>query len=166
MAATILQLGVNQVRVLRIQLLANRNNAPSDPNTAVQTQDSLGGVIPSSSTAPISGKLSSHFSDSPALPSSHPDTATPPTSAPTPTLRQSFENPTTQLTIEQQTTSLPGRLLRGMSTILPVQRLSDDEYLELLERKRREVDKRLGEIEAEEMRIFEWEEKRRNASDA
>jgi hypothetical protein len=90
----------------------------------------------------------------------------PPSSDPSvgPTLRESFENPLTRPTREQEAKSLPGKLLRGISTILPVQRLTDDEYLALMERKRREVDKRLREIDAEEIRIFEWEQKRRAAA--
>jgi hypothetical protein len=52
--------------------------------------------------------------------------------------------------------SLPGRILTTLSTFLPIQKLSDQEYLEALQRKRGEVDTRLAEIEREEGRIYEY----------
>ena len=52
--------------------------------------------------------------------------------------------------------SLPGRILGTLSTFLPIQKLSDEEYLSALMRKRAEVDKRLAEIENEEKRIYDY----------
>ena len=52
--------------------------------------------------------------------------------------------------------SLPGRILGTLSTFLPIQKLSDEEYLSALMKKRAEVDKRLAEIESEEKRIYDY----------
>jgi len=46
-------------------------------------------------------------------------------------------------------------MIRGLSTFLPVWKLEDEEYLALLLKKKGDVAKRLKEIEAEELRIFE-----------
>lgn len=46
-------------------------------------------------------------------------------------------------------------MIRGLSTFLPVRKLSDDDYLALLNKKKDEVDRRLKEIEQEEWRIFQ-----------
>jgi hypothetical protein len=45
--------------------------------------------------------------------------------------------------------------MRGMSRFLPVRQLSDEEYMATLEKRRREIDGRLRDIEAEEVRLFE-----------
>jgi hypothetical protein len=51
--------------------------------------------------------------------------------------------------------SLPGRIMKGLSHALPIRQLSDEEYLATLEKKKRDVAKRLGEIEVEELRLYE-----------
>lgn len=161
-AATALQLAVNQIRVMRIQLLARDNDNASQGShpTDLQPGDSRQSLSSNSGPSNLDVELDQRTATT-DLGSSPESTST---TTQTPTLRQSLENPTTKLTTEQEPTSLPGRLLRGMSTILPVQRLTDDEYLALLQRKRADVDKRLGEIANEEIRIFDWEEKRRRGS--
>lgn len=52
--------------------------------------------------------------------------------------------------------SLPGRILGTMSRFLPIQNLSDEEYLEALQKKRKEVNRKLAEIEDEEKRIYDY----------
>jgi hypothetical protein len=70
-------------------------------------------------------------------------------------LRSSLEHSTTTAPLEQQPDTLPGQMIRGLSTFLPVWKLSDEDYLALLLKKKGDVERRLKEIEGEEMRIFE-----------
>ncbi|KAI9631944.1 uncharacterized protein MKK02DRAFT_21475 [Dioszegia hungarica] len=62
-----------------------------------------------------------------------------------------LDNPTAPTTAA----SLPGRIMKGLSHALPIRQLSDEEYLATLEKKKRDVAKRLGEIEVEELRLYE-----------
>lgn len=55
--------------------------------------------------------------------------------------------------------SLPERMMSSFTKILPVRKLSNEEYLATLEKKRADVDKRLKEIAEEEMRMYEWAQK-------
>lgn len=72
-------------------------------------------------------------------------------------VRDAFQNPVRDPGGEKLgEKSLPGRIMRTLSTFLPIQNLSDEEYLEALERKKGEVEKRLLEIEREEGRIYEY----------
>lgn len=64
---------------------------------------------------------------------------------------EAMENPTAATTTE----SLPGKIMAGLSHFLPVRKLSDDEYLATLEKKRAELDKRLKAIEEEEVKLYE-----------
>lgn len=117
---SLLQLSVNQVRVVRLQLLARR--APDE-------------------AAEVSTRSKTTTND-----------------APTPfdnSLRSSLDNPTTQPPLEEAPGTLPGQMIRGLSTFLPVRKLIDDDYLALLNKKKNEVDRRLKEIEQEEWRIFQ-----------
>ena len=54
---------------------------------------------------------------------------------------------------------VPQKIMGALSAFLPVKKLSDEEYLAVLERKRREVDERLEEIQKEELKIFESSQK-------
>jgi hypothetical protein len=56
--------------------------------------------------------------------------------------------------IENPENSLPVRIMGFMSAFLPVRKLSDEEYLAALEKKRAGVNSRLCEIAEEEERIF------------
>lgn len=49
--------------------------------------------------------------------------------------------------------------MSSLTKVLPVRKLSNEEYLATLEKKRAEVDKRLKEIAEEEMRMYEWAQK-------
>lgn len=49
---------------------------------------------------------------------------------------------------------LSQRILRILEKVSPVRQISDDEYLETLEKRRREIDKRLAEIQEEEELLF------------
>jgi hypothetical protein len=75
-------------------------------------------------------------------------------------LRSSLEHSTVTAPLAQQPDTLPGKMIRGLSTFLPVWKLSDEEYLALLQKKKGDVEKRLKEIEVEEMRIFEADQAR------
>lgn len=68
-----------------------------------------------------------------------------------PSVAGSLEHPTAPTTGN----SLPGRIMQGMTRFLPVRKLSDDEYLATLEKKRADLDKRLSLIDEEELRLFE-----------
>lgn len=57
--------------------------------------------------------------------------------------------------------SLPERMMSNLAKVLPVRKLSNEEYLATLEKKRAEVDKRLEEIAEEEIRMYEWAQKQR-----
>ena len=46
-----------------------------------------------------------------------------------------------------------------MSTFLPIQKLSDEDYLQALQKRRNQVDTRLRDIEREEVRIYEYAER-------
>jgi hypothetical protein len=46
-------------------------------------------------------------------------------------------------------------MMSGLSRFLPVRKLSDDEYMATLEKRQGEIDKRLKEIEVEELRFYE-----------
>ena len=70
-------------------------------------------------------------------------------------LLSSLEHSTTTAPLDQQPDTLPGKMIRGLSTFLPVWKLEDEEYLALLLKKKGDVERRLKEIEAEELRIFE-----------
>jgi hypothetical protein len=63
---------------------------------------------------------------------------------------EALDNPTAPTTAG----SLPGRIMQAMSHALPIRQLSDKEYLETLEKKRRDVDKRLKQIEEEELNLY------------
>lgn len=116
---SLLQLTVNQFRVVRLHLLA-RHSADEPTPTPTLSTDS---------------QSDSKFDIS---------------------LRSSLENPTlTAPTPEEESKTLPGRMIRGLATVLPVRKVSDDDYLALLIKKRNEVERRLKEIEQEEWRIYE-----------
>lgn len=122
----LLQLTVNQFRIVRLQLLARRNQATND------TEATLASALPEVSS---SNRPESTFDVG---------------------LRASLENPgILPPTPAEESQTLPGKLIRGLSTFLPVRKLSDEDYLALLVKKRNEVDKRLKEIEDEEWRIFQ-----------
>jgi len=133
MVTSLLQLGVNQLRVTRLRVLARNTSNPT--------------------TLPV---------DFP----SQTQSAQPPTPTPSntfsPSLRDSLENPAKKPSTQaEESRSLPARIMAGVTAVLPVRKLSDEEYLAALEKKRAEVDKRLEEIEDEERRIFESESRRR-----
>lgn len=62
-----------------------------------------------------------------------------------------LDNPTAPTTA----TSLPGKIMKGLSHALPIRQLSDEEYLSTLEKKRRDLDKRLAQIEEEGLILYE-----------
>ncbi|WVO19168.1 uncharacterized protein IAS62_000446 [Cryptococcus decagattii] len=58
--------------------------------------------------------------------------------------------------------SLSERIMSSLTKVLPVRKLSNEEYLATLEKKRAEVDKRLKEIAEEEMRMYEWAQRQQH----
>nr|ODO01048.1 hypothetical protein L204_01773 [Cryptococcus depauperatus CBS 7855] len=52
--------------------------------------------------------------------------------------------------------ALPERIMLNLSKFFPVRKLSNQEYLQTLEKKRTNINKRLREIEDEERRMYEW----------
>jgi hypothetical protein len=63
---------------------------------------------------------------------------------------EALDNPTAATTAG----SLPGRIMKGLSHALPIRQLSDEEYLATLEKKRRDVNKRVAQIEEEELKLY------------
>ncbi|KAK4684708.1 hypothetical protein P7C73_g5463, partial [Tremellales sp. Uapishka_1] len=114
--ASLLQFSMNQLRVIRLELLASRNPppVPLDP------------------------------------PRSTPDLTT------AKAMVTSMERPqkTIPTTAEAQV-SLPGRIMNALSHFLPVNKLSDQEYLEVLEKNKAKVARKLQQIEEEELAIFD-----------
>ena len=70
------------------------------------------------------------------------------------TIMDVFENPTRQVSASEADRSLPARMMRWLSAVLPVRKLSDTEYMTKLEEKRREIDEKLRVLETEEERLF------------
>lgn len=120
----LLQLTVNQFRIVRLQLLARRSQPAAESDTP-------------STVLPLPSSLSTQSGFDVGL-------------------RASLENPgVLPPTPAEESQTLPGKMIRGLSTFLPVRKLSDEDYLALLVKKRNEVDRRLKEIEEEEWRIFQ-----------
>ncbi|OCF42023.1 hypothetical protein I317_04109 [Kwoniella heveanensis CBS 569] len=171
--ASALQLGVNQLRVFRLKALAKH----TDVAVAVDLDDQRVHSI-DVATAPADSPNTSRISP---MSSTHPLTAGQPPEQTTgqngdthtPTIFQSFEdplkahdplhNPSPNSTAQQThsasaSPSFPERMMTSLSKFLPVRKLSDDEYIATLEKKRADVDKRLKEIDDEEKRMYAWAE--------
>ncbi|ODN95269.1 hypothetical protein L198_04659 [Cryptococcus wingfieldii CBS 7118] len=97
--------------------------------------------------------LAGESSPSPAG-STPPSTPPPVSLPPTPT----FDTLKSDLPIPQPADkpSLPERMMTSLSTFLPVRKLTNQEYLETLEKKKEGVETRLKEIADEEVRMYEW----------
>jgi hypothetical protein len=130
LVTSLLQLSANQFRVIRLQILAKRSEAQSQADL-----ETTPFPIPNTDGT----KTKPEFDMS---------------------LRGSLENPTTTAPLAQQPDTLPGQMIRGLSSFLPVRKLSDEDYLALMLRKKEDVERRLREIEQEEMRIFEADARR------
>ncbi|WVQ72869.1 hypothetical protein IAR50_002430 [Cryptococcus sp. DSM 104548] len=98
-------------------------------------------------------------SSPPSLEAAPPSTPTPMSSTPA----LAFETLKSDLPIPQSSDkpSLPERMMTSLSTFLPVRKLTNEEYLETLEKKKEGVEKRLKEIADEEVRMYEWAERQR-----
>lgn len=70
-------------------------------------------------------------------------------------LPPAFDNPLKEEGAQRGDAPLTARVLSSLSSFLPVRKLTDDDYLATLERKRADVDKRLAEIDAEQLTMFE-----------
>ncbi|WVQ80510.1 hypothetical protein IAT38_002615 [Cryptococcus sp. DSM 104549] len=89
-------------------------------------------------------------------------------SAPHRTVRTLFEEHSTKANApvphEDDTPTLPEMIVLGLSKILPVRKISNEEYLATLEKRKASIQKRLGEIEDEERMMFEAQAKGLEAS--
>jgi hypothetical protein len=83
-------------------------------------------------------------------PSAEPDTST--------QIIQSLQHPRKDPDKLAGEKSLQARVLNTLGTFLPVRKLTDEEYLATLEKRRFQIGARLKEIEREEIRIFELTE--------
>ncbi|WVR06280.1 hypothetical protein IAU60_003310 [Kwoniella sp. DSM 27419] len=130
--ASVLQLSANQLRVFRLKALAKR--APDDPPST----STLSGGIPTPDDLQYAQITPTPSTDSSIL--------------------QSFEDPlkTSNPLTNASPPSLPERMMGSLSKVLPVRKLTNNEYLETLEKKRAEVDRRLKEIDDEEKRMYDW----------
>ncbi|GMK58246.1 hypothetical protein CspeluHIS016_0502780 [Cutaneotrichosporon spelunceum] len=79
-----------------------------------------------------------------------------PTSAPEPTVdvMESFEAPAKPDGQRRGDAPLTSRMMGVLSHILPVKKLSDEEYLTGLEKKRDDVNRRIAEIDAEQLAMW------------
>ncbi|KAK8858517.1 hypothetical protein IAR55_002744 [Kwoniella newhampshirensis] len=132
---SILQLSTNQLRVFRLEYLAKqpqpRRETRSISSLAGSPSSSLDGSTTNIEFEKYDPSLSTNFNENLLKSSS------------------TTINP-------NQTPSLPEKMMSGLSKFLPVRKLSNEEYLEQLEKKRADVDKRLKEIEDEEKRMYAW----------
>ncbi|WVQ65863.1 uncharacterized protein L199_004041 [Kwoniella botswanensis] len=132
--ASILQLSINQARVIRLKTLAKRQST-------------------STITSPPSPQktLEGSFNDQNQSQSQ---------------ITQSFEQPlknpipNTDIKLESQkhesNVTFPERMMNSLTKFLPVRKLTNEEYVQTLEKKRMEVDKMLREIDEEEKRMYDW----------
>ncbi|TXT13509.1 hypothetical protein VHUM_00876 [Vanrija humicola] len=68
---------------------------------------------------------------------------------------EAFDNPLKEEGAQRGDAPITSRILGKLSSFLPVRKLTDEDYLATLERKRADVDKRLAEIDAEQLTMFE-----------
>lgn len=108
--ASIAQIGVNQARVFRLEMLAKQARGPQP--VPVPEEPRIEAV-------------------------------------------QSFEEPRKAEDAIRGDAVITGKVLGVLSKFLPVKRLTDEEYLERLETKRKQVDVRLKEIEEEQLAMFQ-----------
>ena len=87
-----------------------------------------------------------------------PSEATDDTSPSTPStgeqMLHSMQNPQETLAVPPETT-LSGRILNGMTSFLPIKKIENNEYWDLLQKQRASLEKRLREIEKEEARLYD-----------
>jgi hypothetical protein len=67
---------------------------------------------------------------------------------------ESFEDPAKPAGERRGDAPITGRLMGVLSHVLPVRRLSDEDYLASLEKKRGEVDRRIAEIDEEQLAMW------------
>ncbi|EIW73666.1 hypothetical protein TREMEDRAFT_59839 [Tremella mesenterica DSM 1558] len=163
--AGILQYGTNQSRIIRLRYLASRQSdhdhslehasspidtASTSPTSSSSSQTSLNPVVPkeSSSSSHLTGTQGETNWD---LTNTRMDMTKSDPKLPGRTMRESMADPLAK----DKSDTLPTKILSSLSSFLPIRQLSNEAYLETLQRKRSEVDKRLKEIEEEELRIFE-----------
>ena len=125
--AGLIQYAVNEVRVVRLQLLAR--------GSRVEGAKEVRSESPVPSDSPVGRAVTGEKAGGPALPT-----------------KTAFEEP---MRHDTSANTLPARMMSGLSSFLPVRKLSDDEYASTLEKRRGEIDKRLKEIAVEEMRFYE-----------
>lgn len=70
-------------------------------------------------------------------------------------VREAFEDTKKPEGAKRGDAAISTRILGVLTNILPIRRLDNDEYLGMLERKRKEVDRRLAEIDKEQLDLFE-----------
>ncbi|WWC88753.1 uncharacterized protein L201_003666 [Kwoniella dendrophila CBS 6074] len=145
--ASILQLSVNQARVIRLKTLAKQT-------LSLDSQSQLEDV----STQPMQSTQTSSSNSSPL------DDPIEPKSDMQSQITQSFESPIKSSNYDQnilqntlnEKPSFPEKMMNSLTKILPVRKLSNDEYIQTLEKKKQDIEKRLKEIDDEEERMYNW----------
>ena len=146
LVAGLMQYSVNEVRVVRLQLLARGSRAAeADGGAAAGTSGMDAAAVNQAAPDLPTGSTTAIAQTTAARPANGQYAPAQPT-------KQAFDQP---LQHDTSTQTLPARMMSGLSRFLPVRKLSDDEYMATLEKRRGEIDKRLGEIEKEEMRFYE-----------
>nr|XP_019045730.1 hypothetical protein I302_06121 [Kwoniella bestiolae CBS 10118]OCF24660.1 hypothetical protein I302_06121 [Kwoniella bestiolae CBS 10118] len=129
--ASILQISINQARVIRLKTLA-KQSTPSLPQSASMDDPSATTILPGKDDQ-VHSQISQSFEQ--------------PLKPPLPTTIQEAES---------QKPTFPEKMMNSLTKFLPVRKLTNEEYVETLEKKRMEVDKRLREIDDEEKRMYDW----------
>ncbi|RXK41602.1 hypothetical protein M231_01101 [Tremella mesenterica] len=160
--AGILQYGTNQSRIIRLRYLASRqfdhDLSLEHASSPIHTASASSSSSPQTSLNPLvpkEGSSSSHTGTRGETDwdrtNSRLDMTKSDSKLPGRTMRESMADPLAK----DKSDTLPTKILSSLSSFLPIRQLSNEAYLETLQRKRSEVDKRLKEIEEEELRIFE-----------
>ncbi|WWC62479.1 uncharacterized protein I303_105075 [Kwoniella dejecticola CBS 10117] len=153
--ATLLQLSINQSRVLRLKTLAKQSSSGIPISSSISSSNQT----PSTASSPSSisnAKTNSNPSDS-SLSSS---TTVQPGDTQS-QITKSFEDPLKPpeemiAKSNMEKPSFPETMMNSLTKFLPVRKLTNEEYIQTLEKKRADVDKRLKEIDEEEKRMYDW----------
>ena len=151
--ASALQLSVNQLRITRLHLLARSTQTGANEPNYITRNDPIAGAGLDTNTNNRVGVVEVDIASIRTFPSTQrciPNIHT------LLKLRVQLHHHVRPDPAGRRPRKLPAEPHIGsMSAVLPVRRLSDDEYLAALEKQRKEVDGRLREIAAEEEKISE-----------
>ncbi|WWC70683.1 uncharacterized protein I206_104634 [Kwoniella pini CBS 10737] len=130
---SIIQLSINQIRIIRLKTLAKQSiqleNKDKDKNSIIFSKSHK---EYNSSFNESQSQIIKSFEDN---------------------LRPSDEE-ITKSNIEKP--SFPEKMMNSLTKFLPVRKLTNEEYIQTLEKKKDDINKRLKEIDEEEKRMYDW----------